>query len=96
LLESTLQFTNLTQIYADIQKFSDEMSEEFFSADCAFMMSCFVFTMLMTLPGLALFYGGLVRVQNVLSIAMQTFSIACLITVLWIVCGYSLCFSEGR
>ena len=60
------------------------------------MLSCFAFTFLMTLPGLALFYGGLVRVQNVLSIVMQTFSIACLVTVLWIAVGYSLCFSDGN
>ena len=71
-------------------------TSQFRSADCVFMMGCCIFTMLMTLPGLALFYGGLVRLQNVLSTVMQTFCIACLITVLWVVIGYSLCFSPGN
>ena len=66
------------------------------SADTAFLMVCFVFTLMMTLPGLALFYGGLVRVQNVLAIVMQTFCIACLITILWVAFGYSLSFSKGN
>jgi len=51
--------------------------------------------LMMTISGLALFYGGLVRVQNVLATVMQSFAIACLITVLWIAVGYSLCFTEG-
>lgn len=51
--------------------------------------------LLMTLPGLALFYGGLVRVKNVLSVLMQCFSITCVVSVIWLICGYSLAFSEG-
>ena len=46
----------------------------------------------MTLPGLALFYGGLVRSKNVLSVLMQCFTIACLISVCWVIYGYSLAF----
>ena len=49
----------------------------------------------MTLPGLALFYGGLVRSKNVLSILMQCFSIACVVSILWFVAGYSIAFGEG-
>ena len=48
---------------------------------------------MMTLPGLALYYGGMVRVQHVLSVAMQSVSITCLVTFLWLCVGYSLCFA---
>ena len=49
----------------------------------------------MTLPGLALFYGGLVQSKNILSVLCQHFSVACLMSVLWVVIGYSLAFSQG-
>lgn len=49
----------------------------------------------MTLPGLALFYGGLVRTKNVLSILMQCFAITCVVTVLWLIAGYGLAFGHG-
>ncbi|HAK53309.1 MAG TPA: ammonia channel protein [Gammaproteobacteria bacterium] len=49
----------------------------------------------MTIPGLSLFYGGLVRVKNVLSVLVQCFAITCLVSILWLVVGYSLAFSEG-
>ena len=48
----------------------------------------------MTLPGLALFYAGLVNSKNVVSVLMQHFSLACLVSVIWVVLGYSLAFSE--
>ncbi|MDO8878672.1 MAG: ammonium transporter [Pseudolabrys sp.] len=51
--------------------------------------------LLMTIPGLALFYGGMVRKKNVLSVVTQCFAITCLVTVLWMVYGYSLAFTEG-
>ena len=50
----------------------------------------------MTLPGLALFYGGLVRARNVLSVFMQCFGIACLMSVLWLTLGYSIAFGDGN
>ena len=99
LLEAAVQGQNVTALSEDVRdvmrSLGMDRSVKFDSGDCAFLLTCFIFTMMMTLPGLALFYGGLVRVQNVLSIVMQTFSIACLITVLWIAFGYSLCFSPG-
>jgi len=49
----------------------------------------------MTIPGLALFYGGLVRSRNVLSVLMQCFSITCVVSIVWLVAGYSLAFSDG-
>jgi len=98
-LEAAVQGQNVTAMSEDVRAVMSSLgmdrSVKFDSGDCAFLLTCFIFTMMMTLPGLALFYGGLVRVQNVLSIVMQTFSIACLITVLWIAFGYSLCFSPG-
>ena len=60
-----------------------------------FMMICAALVLFMTLPGLALFYGGLVRSKNVLSVLAQCMGIAGLVTILWWVCGYSLIFSEG-
>ncbi len=51
--------------------------------------------LMMTIPGLALFYGGMVRKKNVLATVMQSFAITCLVTVLWMVIGYSWAFTEG-
>jgi len=64
--------------------------------DDAFLMMSAAFVILMSLPGLALFYGGLVRKKNMLSVLMQVFTIFSLITVLWVVYGYSLAFTEGN
>src|SRR5947209_11759031 len=61
----------------------------------AWMMTCAALVLFMTLPGLALFYGGLVRAKNVLSILAQCLGIAGLVTILWWVAGYSLVFSRG-
>jgi len=66
------------------------------SGDTAWMITATALVLLMTLPGLALFYGGMVRKKNVLSVCMQTISIAALMSVLWVVCGYSLAFTEGN
>jgi Amt family ammonium transporter len=50
---------------------------------------------LMTIPGLALFYGGLVRTKNMLSVLTQVFAVFCLISILWVIYGYSLAFTDG-
>ncbi len=63
--------------------------------DNAWIMICAALVILMSIPGLALFYGGLVRTKNMLSVLMQVFVIFSLITVLWVVYGYSLAFTEG-
>ncbi|HJU30348.1 MAG TPA: ammonium transporter [Hyphomicrobiaceae bacterium] len=63
--------------------------------DTAWMMTASALVLLMTIPGLALFYGGLVRTKNMLSMLMQVFSCVCLVCILWVVYGYSLAFSEG-
>lgn len=64
--------------------------------DTSWMMLCTLLVIMMSIPGLALFYGGLVRSKNMLSILMQVFSIFAMITVLWAVYGYSLAFTEGN
>lgn len=63
--------------------------------DTAWMITASVLVLFMTLPGLALFYGGLVRSKNILSVLMQCFGITCLVTVLWVVYGFSLAFNTA-
>jgi len=65
-------------------------------ANTSWIMTSTALVLFMTLPGLALFYAGLVRSKNVLSVLMQCFSIACVASVVWFVAGYSLAFSEGN
>ena len=65
------------------------------NGDIAWMLVSTAFVLLMSIPGLALFYGGMARAKNVLSTMMQVFSIFCLIAVLWVVYGYSMAFSNG-
>jgi Amt family ammonium transporter len=66
------------------------------SGDTAWMLTATALVLLMTLPGLALFYGGMVRAKNLLSVLMQCFAITAMVSVLWMVYGYSLAFStEG-
>ena len=64
-------------------------------ADTAWIIVATALVLFMTLPGLALFYGGLVRARNVLSVLMQCFAIACLMSVLWLAVGYSIAFGDG-
>ncbi|GLK68690.1 ammonium transporter [Hansschlegelia plantiphila] len=63
--------------------------------DTTWMMISSVLVLLMTIPGLALFYGGLVRAKNMLSVLMQVSTIACLMMVVWVIYGYSLAFGDG-
>ena len=65
------------------------------SGDTAWMLTSMALVLMMTIPGLALFYGGMVRKKNVLATVMQSFAITCLVTVLWMVIGYSWAFTEG-
>jgi Amt family ammonium transporter len=64
--------------------------------DTAWLLTSTALVLFMTIPGLSLFYGGLVRSKNVLSVVMQCFALTCLVTILWLVAGYSLAFSEGN
>ncbi|MBV8495133.1 MAG: ammonium transporter [Alphaproteobacteria bacterium] len=66
------------------------------SGDTAWMLTSTALVLMMTIPGLALFYGGMVRKMNVLATVMQSFAITCLVTVLWMIVSYSLAFTEGN
>ena len=66
------------------------------TGDTAWMLTSTALVLMMTVPGLALFYAGMVRKKNVLATLMQSFSITALVTVLWMVCGYSLAFTNGE
>jgi Amt family ammonium transporter len=65
------------------------------AANTAWMLTASVLVLFMTLPGLALFYAGLVRTKNVLSVLMQCFAITCIVTLAWLAIGYSIAFGEG-
>jgi ammonium transporter, Amt family len=65
------------------------------SGDTAWMLTSTALVLMMTIPGLALFYAGMVRKKNVLATLMQSFAITCLVTILWWVVGYSMAFTPG-
>ena len=65
------------------------------NANTAWILTSTALVLLMTLPGLAFFYGGLVRSKNVLSVLMQCFSLACLVSIMWVAFLYSLAFGDG-
>ena len=71
-------------------------SEELNSGDTAWILTSTALVLFMTLPGLSLFYAGLVRSKNAISVLMQCFAIACIVSVAWVVYGYSLAFTEGN
>ncbi len=73
----------------------DAAKVEINSGDTAWMLVSTLLVLMMTIPGVALFYGGMVRKMNVLSTVMQSFAITCIVTILWVLVGYSLAFSEG-
>ena len=60
------------------------------------MLTSTALVLLMTIPGLALFYAGMVRKKNVLATMMQSFAICCLVTIVWMVAGYSIAFTNGN
>jgi len=65
------------------------------SGDTAWMLTSTVLVLMMTIPGVALFYGGMVRKKNVLATAVQSFAVTCVMTILWMIIGYSLAFTDG-
>ncbi len=79
-----------------IAKLEQQVAEAKGSADNAWMLMCAALVLMMTGPGLALFYGGLVRKKNVLGTMMQSFAMMAIITVLWAIIGYSLAFAPGN
>ncbi len=81
---------------SQIAQLQQQVADAKGSADNAWMLMCSALVLLMTGPGLALFYGGLVRKKNVLATMMQSFAMMALVTVLWAIIGYSLCFGSGN
>ena len=71
--------------------FASELNQ----ANTAWVLTSTALVLFMTIPGLSLFYGGLVRSKNVLSVLMQCFAITCVVSILWLAGGYSLIFSDG-
>ena len=68
---------------------------QFSGADTAWILTATALVLFMTLPGLALFYGGLVRSNNFLSVLMHCFAIACMASIIWLIGGYALAFGDG-
>jgi ammonium transporter, Amt family len=81
---------------ARIAQLEQQIAEAKSSGDNAWMLTSAALVLMMTGPGLALFYGGLVRKKNVLATMMQSFAMMAVITVLWALFGYSLCFGSGN
>jgi Amt family ammonium transporter len=84
------------QLQDQVAKLEEQVAEAQTAGDNAWLLVCSALVLMMTGPGLALFYGGLVRKKNVLATLMQSFTLMALITVLWALCGYSFAFSQGN
>ena len=78
---------------SSVPAFADSVTS---SGDTAWILTATALVLFMTLPGLALFYGGLVQAKNLLSVLMQCMAIAALMSLVWLVCGYSLAFGPGE
>ena len=87
----------LTAILAGSPAFAEEAAATptLDTGNTAWMLVSTALVLMMTIPGVALFYGGMVRKKNVLATVMQSFAVTCLVSILWIVVGYSLAFTEG-
>ena len=81
---------------ARVARLEQQVAEAHSAADNSWMLLCSALVLMMTGPGLALFYGGLVRKKNVLATMMQSFAMMALITLVWGLIGYSLCFGSGN
>ncbi len=83
------------QVQQHLQQLDTAVQNAQLSADNGWMLVCAALVLMMTIPGLALFYGGLVRKKNVLSTMMHSFAMAGIISVVWAFVGFSLCFGSG-
>ncbi|MGH9397060.1 MAG: ammonium transporter [Terriglobia bacterium] len=88
--------TGQSGVEAEIKTLQQQVAAAQSAGDNAWVLVSAALVLLMTGPGLALFYGGLVRKKNVLSTMMQSFILMAIITVIWVLFGYSLCFHEGN
>src|ERR1700759_112530 len=87
--------TLLAVVMATAPAFADDGPPKLDSGDPAWMLASTALVLMMTIPGLALFYAGMVRKKNILATLMQSFAITCLVTIIWWVVGYSLAFTPG-
>src|SRR5258708_4323182 len=76
--------------------FADDAPPKLDSGDTAWMLASTALVLLMTIPGLALFYAGMVRKKNILATMMQSFTICCIVTIVWMVAAYSIAFTTGN
>ncbi len=90
------QSTSAPVTQADLKALQDSIRSAQMSADNGWMLTSAALVLLMTGPGLALFYGGLVRRKNILGTMMQSFAMMGLVTILWAIIGYSLAFAHGN
>jgi Amt family ammonium transporter len=86
----------LPLVLATAPAFADDAPPKLDSGDTAWMLASTALVLLMTIPGLALFYGGMVRKKNILATLMQSFIITCIVTIVWCVAGYSIAFTNGN
>ena len=86
----------LITILATAPAFADDAPPKLDSGDTAWMLTSTALVLLMTIPGLALFYAGMVRKKNILATMMQSFTICCIVTIVWMVAGYSIAFTTGN
>lgn len=91
-MKSFLRAAGAAAVLLPATAFADDLN----SGNTAWILASTALVLFMTLPGLSLFYGGLVRSKNVLSVLMQCFAIACLASIVWLLLGYSLAFGEGN
>ena len=89
-------WTAVASIAAASPAMADEAATKLNGADTAWMLMSTALVLMMTIPGLMLFYGGSVRRKNALSMVVQSFAVCCLATLVWMFIGYSLAFSEGN
>jgi Amt family ammonium transporter len=94
-ITSIWAWTALAQQSSDATATAAAAAPTINSGDTAWMLTSMALVLMMTVPGLALFYGGMVRKMNVLATLMQSFAVTCLVTVLWMVTGYSFAFTSG-
>src|SRR5580658_1987187 len=85
-----------TAMLAAAPAFADDAPPKLDSGDTAWMLASTALVLLMTIPGLALFYAGMVRKKNILATMMQSFTICCIVTIVWMVAGYSIAFTTGN
>src|ERR1700758_4895406 len=92
---SRLMALALPALLLAVPAFAADEPPKIDTGDTAWMLTSTALVLMMTIPGLALFYAGMVRKKNILATMMQSFTITCLVTIVWMVAGYSLAFTNG-